>query len=143
MYTGDSNVNVVGVEASADVTTSVAFLITLENGTIVCVGVPFSTVLISIATGISKSFCWKNRSILVKNTPPTKFSSCIKNVCASGSDHKVLSSVNFCSSICALRTDIIVSCVVCRIPVAAYSVCADDSDSPDTVSYTHLTLPTN
>ena len=34
MYTGDSNVNVVGVEASADVTTSVAFLITLENGTI-------------------------------------------------------------------------------------------------------------
>ena len=40
--------------------------------------------------------------------------------------------MNLCSSICALRTDIIVSCVVCRIPVAAYSVCADDSDSPVT-----------
>ena len=75
MYTGDSNVNVVGVEASTDVTTSVAFLITLENGTIVCVGIPFSTVLISIATGISKSFCWKNRSILVRYTPPSRFSS--------------------------------------------------------------------
>ena len=75
MYTGDSNVNVVGVEASADVTTSVAFFITLENGTIVCVGVPYSTVHISIATGISLSFCWKNRSILVKKTPPTRFSS--------------------------------------------------------------------
>ena len=75
MNTGDSNVNVVGVEASVDVTTSFACLITLEKGTIVCVGVPFSTVLISIATGISKSFCWKNRSILVKNTPPSKFSS--------------------------------------------------------------------
>ena len=53
MYTGDSNVNVVGVEASVDVTTSAAFLITLENGTIVCVGIPFSTVRMSIATGIS------------------------------------------------------------------------------------------
>ena len=90
MNTGDSNVNVVGVEASVDVTTSVAFLITLENGTIVCVGVPFSTVRMSIATGISVSFCWKNRSILVKNTPPSRFSSCIKNVCARGSDHRVL-----------------------------------------------------
>ena len=68
--TGALNVNVVGLEASADVNTSSACLTTLENGKTVCVGVPFSTVLISIATGISKSFCWKNRSILVRYTPP-------------------------------------------------------------------------
>ena len=53
MNTGALNVNVVGWEASADVNTSSACLTTLENGKTVCVGVPFSTVLISNDTGIS------------------------------------------------------------------------------------------
>ena len=92
MNTGALNVNVVGTEASVDVNTSAACLTTLENGNTVCVGVPFSTVLISIATGISASFCWKNKSILVKNTPPSKLESSIKNVCASGSVHLVSSA---------------------------------------------------
>ena len=51
MNTGALNVNVVGTEASVDVNTSAACLTTLENGNTVCVGVPFSTVLISNATG--------------------------------------------------------------------------------------------
>ena len=70
MNTGDLNVNVVGLEASVDVKTSSASNTTFENGSTVCVGVPFSTVLISIETGISGSLVKKNRSILVKNTPP-------------------------------------------------------------------------
>ena len=51
-----------------------------------------SGALISIDTGISASFCWKNRSILVKNTPPSKLESSIRNVCARGSCHLVSSA---------------------------------------------------
>ena len=72
MNTGALNVNVVGLEASSDVNTSTGFLTTLENGTIFCVGVPLTTVLMSIATGISSSLVKKNISILVKNTPPSR-----------------------------------------------------------------------
>ena len=89
MNTGALNVNVVGLDASVDVNTSSACLTTLENGNIVCVGFPFSTVLTSNATGISSSLVKKNISILVKNTPPSKVESSIKNVCASGSAHLV------------------------------------------------------
>ena len=89
MNTGALKVNVVGLEASWDVNTSSACLTTLENGNTVCVGLPFSTVLISNATGISSSLVKKYRSILVKNTPPSSSESSIKNVCASGSHHLV------------------------------------------------------
>ena len=87
MNTGALNVNVVGLDASVDVNTSSDCLITLENGNTVCVGVPFSTVLISKATGISSSLVKKYKSILVKNTPPSRLESSIKNVCASGSTY--------------------------------------------------------
>ena len=92
MNTGALNVNVVGLDASVDVNTSSACLTTLENGNTVCVGLPFSTVLISNATGISSSLVKKYKSILVKNTPPSKLESSIKNVCASGSAHLVSST---------------------------------------------------
>ena len=126
MNTGAANVNVVGLEASVDVNTSSACLTTLEKGNTVCVGFPFSTVLTSNATGISSSLVKKNISILVKNTPPSRVASSIKNVCASGSTHLVSSAFVFvtltrvlasnCSSdvILAFLTEIIVSCVVCR-----------------------------
>ncbi|BCU98566.1 MAG: hypothetical protein CM15mV22_1980 [Eurybiavirus sp.] len=68
--TGDLNSNVVGLEASADVNTSSGSLTTLDSGSISCVGVPFSTVLMSIDTGISASLVKKNKSTLVKNTHP-------------------------------------------------------------------------
>ena len=85
------NSNVVGLEASVDVNTSSDCFTTLENGNIFCVGVPFSTVLISSITGISGSLVKKNISILVKNTPPSNDASSIKNVCASGSSQSVSS----------------------------------------------------
>ena len=164
MNTGALNVNVVGLEASVDVNTSSACLTTLENGKTVCVGLPFTTVLISNATGISSSLVKKNISILVKNTPPSRVESSTRKVCASGSTHLVSSllvSVTFtrvlasnCASdvTLAFLTDIIVSCVVCKIPDALNSASPLESDTPTTllsvlsslspVSYTHLTLPT-
>ena len=83
MNTGALNVNVVGLDASVDVNTSSACLTTLENGNIVCVGFPFSTVLTSNATGISSSLVKKNMSILVRNTPPSRVESSTRKVCAS------------------------------------------------------------
>ena len=91
MNTGALNVNVVGLDASVDVNTSAASFTTLENGNTVCVGFPFTTVLRSNATGISASLVKKYRSILVKNTPPSKVESSIRKVCASGSAHLVSS----------------------------------------------------
>ena len=99
MNTGALNVNVVGLDASVDVNTSSACLTTLEKGNTVCVGLPFTTVLRSNATGISSSLVKKYKSILVKNTPPSKVESSIKNVCASGSAHLV-------SSVCVSVTPV-------------------------------------
>ena len=144
MNTGALNVNVVGLEASADVNTSSACLTTLENGNTVCVGFPFTTVIISNATGISSSLVKKNISILVKNRPPSNVGSSIKNDCASGSAHlvsSVLVSVtlttvlaSYCASdvILAFLTEIIVSCVVCSIPDDVNSASPLLSDTPDT-----------
>ena len=151
------NSNVVGLEASVDVNTSSDCLTTLENGNIFCVGIPFSTVLISSMTGISGSLVKKNISILVKNTPPSNDASSIKNVCASGSSQSVSSGgggggfcptilvsswrvlptlVNVLASFCAsdvtlaFLTDIIVSCVVCNIPDELNSASPLLSDTP-------------
>ena len=94
MNTGALNVNVVGLDASVDVNTSSDCLTTLENGNTVCVGFPFTTVLISNATGISASLVKKYKSILVKKTPPSRDESSIKNVCASGSTYLSSSDVS-------------------------------------------------
>ena len=145
MNTGDLNVNVVGLEASDDVNTSSASNTTFENGNTVCVGVPFSTVLISTATGISGSLVKKNKSSLVKNTPPSSAESSTRKVCARGSTHLV-SSVSstetlvsvlasfICSDVTlAFLTDMIVSCVVCRIPDEVNSTSPLLSDTPGTL----------
>jgi len=120
MNTGDSKVNVVGVDASSEMNTSAGSLTTLDNGTITCVGVPFTTVLISRDTGISASLLWKNRSTLLRYTPPSNPDSSTRKVCASGSMNlvcvledvltRVLSSLISSEVTCAFLTEMIVSC---------------------------------
>jgi len=80
--TGAEKVNFVGKEALELVATSAALTVTVENGTMIPVGIPFSISRISRVTGRVESLDAKYRSIDVKNAPPGL--STIK-LCATGS----------------------------------------------------------